>query len=144
MTWRFDGYNWLVRLDKGELLIESLTRLVKEQNVTGAWISGIGGAVWAELGFYDLDSKQYTWKKLDQPMEITGLQGNVAWDNPRSSGEPVLHIHGMLSNKQMQAFGGHIKELEVAATCEILLHRWYDQDLVRSQDVEVGLNLLDL
>lgn len=140
MTWRFDGYNWLVRLEKGELLVEKLTELVKQENITGAWISGLGGALSAEIGFYDLVARAYKWQKLDKLLEITSLQGNVAWDGT----EPVLHIHGTFSDENMQAFGGHVKELQVGGTCEVLLHRWYDKALTRSPDDQSGLKLLDL
>lgn len=140
MTYKFDGFNWLVRLEKGELLVENLTKLVKQEKVSGAWISGVGGAQWAELGFYDLSTKQYRWKKLAQLLEITSLQGSVAWKGD----DPVLHIHGTFSDEDMQALGGHVKELEVAGTCEILLHRWYADRLERAEDPETGLKLLEL
>jgi predicted DNA-binding protein with PD1-like motif len=141
MTFQFDGYNWLVRLQKGELLVEQLTKLVRQEDIKGAWVSAVGGALWAELGFYDLDAQEYRWKKLDQLLEITGLQGNIAWDGD----EPALHLHGSFSDANMQAFGGHVRELAVAGTCEILLHRWYQpQGLKRTKDAATGLNLLDL
>lgn len=141
MKYRFDGYNWLVRLEKGELLVEQLTKLVREEDIKGAWVSGLGAAQWAELGFYDLDSQKYKWKKLDQLLEITGLQGNVAWND----GEPALHIHGSFSDREMRTFGGHVKELQVGGTCEVLLHRWYEHEgLRRVQDDKAGLRLLDI
>jgi predicted DNA-binding protein with PD1-like motif len=140
MRYQFDGYNWLVRLERGEKLVESVTGLVREQNITGAWISGLGAATWAEVGYYDLNNKRYHWKKLEKQLEITSLQGNIAWDGE----EPILHIHGTFSDENMLAFGGHIKELETAGTCEILLHRWYKQGLTRSEDANTGLKLLDL
>jgi hypothetical protein len=140
MKFKFDGYNWLVRLEKGEPLVASLVKLVKQEGVSGAWISGLGAAQSAELGFYDLDTKQYHWKKFDQLMEITSLQGNVAWNGE----EPAVHMHGTFSDSNMQAFGGHVKELIVGGTCEVLLHRWYEGKLNRSEDPETGLKLLDL
>lgn len=141
MTHRFDGYNWLVKLEKGELLIESLSKLVKDEAIQGAWISGLGGALWAELGFYDLEQKQYHWQKKNELLEITSLQGNIAWQE----GEPVLHIHGTFSDRNMNAFGGHVKELAVGGTCELLLHRWNEEaGLTRSKDLETGLTLLDV
>ena len=73
-------------------------------------------------------------------MEITSLQGNVAWDGD----EPVIHLHGTFSDESMQAFGGHIKELQVGGTCEILLHRWYKDALTRQADPATGLNLLNV
>ncbi|HTE57121.1 MAG TPA: PPC domain-containing DNA-binding protein [Verrucomicrobiae bacterium] len=141
MTYRFDGYNWLVRFDRGEKLIEGLTKLVKDENIKGVWVSGLGAAEGAEVGFYNLETKAYQWKKLDGLLEITSLQGNVAWEDD----QPVLHIHGTFSDHSLQAFGGHIKELHVGGTCEVLLHRWYEQEgLHRTLDSQTGLHLLDL
>jgi hypothetical protein len=140
MTHQFDGFNWLLRLNKGEYLIDSLLNFTREHNISGAWVSGIGAALSAELGFYDLNKKQYRWKKFDQLMEITSLQGNIAW----SDGEPAVHIHGTFSDSDMRSFGGHVKELEVGGTCEVLLHRWYQDKLTRSNDQQTGLTLLDL
>lgn len=140
MRYKFDGYNWLVRLEKGEQLIASLTELVKKENIQAAWISGLGAAQQAELGFYKLDDKEYSWKAFDQLLEITGLQGNISW----MDGEPKLHIHGNFSDENMQTFGGHVKELTVGGTCELLLHRIYVSKLSRKHDDAVGLPLLDI
>ncbi|CAN5649714.1 hypothetical protein BH23PAT2_BH23PAT2_06730 [soil metagenome] len=141
MTYIFDGYNYVIRLQKGEMLIEKLTKLVKHENIKGAWINGLGGAFWADLGFYHVDTKEYQWKRFDQPMEITSLQGNVAWVDS----EPMLHIHGSFSDENMLGFGGHIKELSVAGTCEVFLHMMQrDEQLTRSEDSDIGLKLLDV
>ena len=140
MKYRHDGYNWLVRLESGDKLHEQLNTLAVQQKISGAWLSGIGTAAWTELGFYDLSSQKYIWRRFDMPIEITGLHGNLSWD----SGQPTLHIHGTFSDAQMQSFGGHVKELEVSGTCEILLHRWYQQGLERKLDEQTGLKLLDL
>jgi hypothetical protein len=140
MKAQFDGYNWLVRLDRGELMIKELTQFVKDQKIGAAWLSILGAAEWAELGFYDLKNKSFVWKKLDFELEITALQGNLAWEGE----EPILHIHGSFSDKNMQGYGGHVKELEVGGTCEILIHHWSKDKLTRSFDADTGLKLLDL
>lgn len=140
MTHAFDGYNYLVRLEKGELFIESLTAFMKEQQIKGGWISAIGGALSAELGFYDLAAEHYTWKKYDDLMEIISLQGSAAWDGKN----PVLHLHGSFSDKSMQPFAGHVKELVVAGTCEVFVHVWNRGELQRRHDDLTGLKLLDL
>jgi len=139
MTYFFDGFNYLVRLEKGDLLVQQLTELVKQEKIKGAWISGLGGALWAELGFYQLETKEYEWKRLEKLLEITSLQGNVAW----ADSEPMLHVHGAFSDQNMQAFGGHVKELAVAGTCEVFLHLMQrDQPLTRSLSSDIGLKLL--
>ncbi len=120
--------------------MENLTKLVQAEKIKGAWLSGLGTCRWAELGWYDLETKNFKFKKLERPMEITSLQGNIA----REVGDPIIHIHATLSDQDMNAYGGHLKELEVAGTCEILLHRWYQDELHRQPDSETGLKLLDL
>ncbi len=140
MTWQFDGYNYLLRFDKDELLIEGLTKFVREQNIKGGWLSIIGGALWVELGFYDLSAKHYRWKKIDQILEITNAQGTLAWGDEK----PFVHLHGTLSDEQMQTYGGHIKELSVGGTCEVFLHVWNKDRLIRGHDEQTGLKLLEL
>lgn len=140
MKWKHDGYNWIVRVEKGELLVERLSKLVRDEQIQGAWISALGAASWAELGYYDLENKQYVWKRVDQLMEITTIQGNVSW-----AGEnPVIHMHGSFSDKDMRVFGGHVKELQAGGTVEVLLHHWYKDKLSRTEDEQTGLKLLDL
>lgn len=140
MTYQFDGYNYLLRLHKGEQLVVCLTDFVRKQGVAGGWVSGIGGALAAELGFYDLTAQHYRWKQFDELLEIISLQGNIAWVGE----EPFLHLHGTFSGADMQTIGGHVKELTVGGTCEIFLHVWNKTQLTRASDDETGLKLLDL
>lgn len=140
MTFQYDGYSYLVRLEKGEKLVESLTALVKKENIPSCWLNGVGGAQSAEIGFYHLDKKKYEFKAIGELMEITGLQGNLAW----SDAEPVWHIHGTFSKSDLSVIGGHVKELVVGGTCEVMLHEWYGDNLTRTQSDEIGLKLLDL
>lgn len=140
MTDSHDGYNWLLVLEKGDNLHQKLVEYIKQQEIKSAWISVIGGATEVELGFYDLSSKQYRWKVFNQTLEITSLSGNIAWE----SDEPLLHLHGNLSDENYQTIGGHIKNLVVGGTCEIFIHRWYGEKLRRVQDEDTGLKLLSL
>jgi predicted DNA-binding protein with PD1-like motif len=101
---------------------------------------GIGASAWAELGFFDGDKKDYLWKKFDTRLEILALQGSVAL----LDGKPSFHIHGTFSDNQMRSFGGHVKDLEVAQTCEIFLHGWFKGEVERKFNPDIGLKLLDL
>ena len=135
-----NGQNYLMRLEKGELLVENLNRLVEDEKIGGAWLSGLGAASWAELGYYDLEGQAYHWKKFEELMEITSIQGNVAWDGDK----PVIHMHGTFSGQDMKAFGGHIRELEAGGTVEIFVQKFGQDKITRSQDEKTGLKLLDL
>lgn len=140
MKFQFDGYNWLVRLEKGEKLVESLTKLVEAEKIPTCWISAIGGASSATLKFYNMEKKEYESHKVNEDLEITGIQGNLAWKD----GKPVFHLHGTFSKKDLGVIGGHIENLVVSGTCEIFLHKWYGENITRSKNDEVGLDLLDL
>lgn len=140
MKYFYDGYNYVVQLQRGEHLIKTLTQFVIDNDIKASWISGLGGAQWAELGFYDLDTQQYLWKRHDELLEITSLQGNIAWKDDA----PALHIHGTFSTRDYHAIGGHVRELEIGGTCELHLHTIFENKLTRSTDPATGLNLLDL
>jgi len=140
MNYIFDGYNYTVTLERGEPLIASLKQLAKDKNVKAAWINGLGGSQRLELGFYNLQTKEYQWKRFDQFLEITSIQGNVAWQD----NEPIIHTHGTFSDGNFNTIGGHIKELEVSGTCELHLHTIFGDALKRSTDPTSGLHLLDL
>jgi len=132
--------DYIVRLNEGELLVKNLLDLVNQNEVKGAWISGLGAAKWAEIGFYDLPNKKYEWSKINRPLEILSLQGNIAWVN----NELIIHIHGSFSDDKMQTLGGHVKELEVGGTCEIIINTLNSSELLRLRDDDTGLNLLNL
>ena len=140
MKHKCDGYNYIVRLERGEELISTLTNLVEDDNIPTCWISGLGASSKVELGFYDIDRHEYHWQTFDEPMEILSLSGNISW----LEGKPNLHIHGSLSKKDYSSVGGHVKSLVVNGTCEIFLHKWDSDKLNRKADSEVGLNLLDI
>lgn len=137
----FDEYNYVIKLEKGERLIEALDAFaVAEPELAGAWISGLGGALEMTLGFYDLETKKYQWRTFKGLYEITALTGNLAFDE---RGKLMPHLHGTFADAQYRPIGGHVKELVAAATVELFVHRTW-KPLKRKTDPNVGLKTLDL
>lgn len=136
----FDGFNDVVRLDKGERLAAALEQLGQNSDLPGGWLSGLGGAQSVTLGFYHLDKKEYTWQTFDGLREVLSLTGNVARG---ADGQFICHLHGVFGDAQSQTIGGHVKDLTVAATLELFLHRTY-KPLSRKLNTEVGLPLLEV
>lgn len=132
-----DGQNFIVILKKGEKLTEGLREFVNETFIKTAWLQGQGAVLEAEIGYYNLATQKYQWKTLTGPLEITNLQGNIAQKNS----EPVFHLHGSFSREDYSVVGGHVKDLTIAGTCELLVQSG-NYDLVRRLDNEVGLQLL--
>lgn len=140
MTYSFDGYNYVIKLTKGERLSEVIEQFVQETKIEGAWVEGLGGVLEVTLGFYDLDKKEYKWKTFEGLRELASLTGNLAFNE---EGKIMLHAHGVVADQDYQTLGGHIKDLIAAATVELFVHRSY-QPLRRKTDPEVGLQTFDL
>ena len=133
------GSDYLLRFDKDELLMETLLKFAKDRGIHPSWVNGLGGALWAEIGFYDLSKKQYVFQKIDKNLEIANLTGNITWTN----NVPAAHLHIVVSDERLQAYGGHLKELAVAATCEVRL-KTFDEAISRKHNETSGLDLIDL
>lgn len=127
-------------LDRGEELIESLNNFANENQLSGAWLSGLGAAQKMTIGYYDLDTREYVWTDInDGIVEILNLAGNLSFLNNK----PSWHVHGVFSGTDLKAFGGHIKEMYVGLTCELNITPLDSKEsLQRVYDDATGLNLL--
>lgn len=141
MKYLFDGFNWFMRLDRGDRLSKAFETFFVETKCSGAWVSGVGAVEEIELGFYDIDKKVYQWQTFNEgPYELTGLQGSIALSE---TSKPMFHLHGTISGRDYHAYGGHIKDLVAAATLELFIHR-SQQPLTRKTSPELGMQMLDL
>lgn len=125
-------------LKKDQKIVSSLLAYCEKHQIKSAWIWGLGAIQRAELSAYDLENKKYLDQTFDAEMEIANLSGNVG----QMDGKPISHLHIVLTDKNMVAFGGHLKEATVAATCEIMILP-LDQEINRRFDPEIGLNLIN-
>lgn len=129
----------LLVLQRGEELLASLEAYATKQSLTGAWLqSGLGGTDNVILSFYDLETRQYIDKTFSEPLEILSLQGNLAWVD----GKPFWHAHGLFGTRDYQSIGGHIKQLTIALTGELLITP-LETALTREYDETTGLKLLN-
>jgi len=104
-------------LEKGEKIIESLKTLVSEKRIFG-YFKGIGAVKWVEIAYGDADTGEYLVEKYEDGYEILGLNGNITLDE---NGDPIVHAHILLGDREHRAIGGHLMEAEVSITCEIFL-----------------------
>src|SRR3989338_4069321 len=132
------GNTFVLLLSTGERIIESVTAFCKEKNISAAQFTALGAMKEAELGFYNLETKTYKWKKANAELEIDNITGNVALFD----GEPLVHAHATVSDSEMHSFGGHLKEAVVGASCEIFLQPLHGK-LERKYDDTTGLKLIN-
>ena len=128
----------IIRLEKGEPIIKSLTEFCHKENIKSGGLWAIGAVLSAELAFYHLDRKDYSFKKFERPHEIASLIGNISL----IEGKPFLHIHIVLSDDNFNCIGGLLKETTVGATCEVYLTD-LDNSIERKMGEAIGLKLLD-
>jgi len=133
------GPTYVVRLDAGEKIVETLKALCERDAIGGGFFSGLGAVDEAEIGRFDPAVKDYAWIKLTGPREIVSLYGNIT----KVDGRPFIHAHIALGDSTFAVRGGHLKEAVVSVTCEITLTRFRD-DIGRMKDEASGFLKLAL
>jgi hypothetical protein len=133
------GPTYIVRLDAGEKIIETLLALCERDGIGAGSFNGLGAVNGAEIGHFDPASSAYTWTALSGPYEIVSLYGNIT----KVDGKPFIHAHIALGDKTFAVRGGHLKEAVVSVTCEITLIRFRD-DIGRKRDEASGFLRLAL
>lgn len=131
----------VVKLERGEELIATLTAYCAEQGIFNAVFQGIGAVERVRIGYYDLGKKEYFFRSEEGVFEVASMQGNVALVD----GEPFIHAHAVLSrcDESLECIGAHIKEAYVAVTLEIFM-TVLDSSIERKLDENIGLKLLSL
>lgn len=133
------GNTLIIRVDRGEELIEGIKTAVKKEKVRLGIVSGIGAASSTTLGVYNVEEQKYYQSVFNGIHEITHLSGNISEMN----GETYLHLHITISDEEGHAYGGHLNEAVIGATSEIFI-QIIEGSVDRYKDEETGLNLLAL
>ncbi len=132
---------YLIRLERGEELIASLIEFANSEQVKGGFLHGLGGAESASIGIYKIDTdKQYHFTDFEEELEVISLNGNIATD---ADDQVMVHCHATISGADLKTFGGHVKKMVIAGTCEIFVDT-RTGPLSRVMDDSIGLKLLDI
>ena len=128
---------FILVLKHGEEVGSSITHCMKQANISSAYLTGLGMLENPTLGYFNMKSKQYQYKKFPGRYELLSLQGNITQMNSK----PFAHIHVTLSNERYNAFGGHLKDANVGATAEIMVIP-FTASIQRKFDPITGANLI--
>ena len=127
----------IVRIDKGEELVQSLTRVCEEYKIKLGTITGIGATNQVKVGLFLPQTKEYHASELNGDYEIAPLAGNIS----TMDGKTYLHLHINLCDKEHRSFGGHLNSAVISATCECVIDI-IDGEIGREFNEEIGLNLI--
>ena len=135
MDYRKFEQGYVLRLDPGEEIVGSLTRLVEQESIQLASVSALGAANDVTIGIFNTVEKKYYSQRYQGDYEISALVGNVT----RKEGEPYLHLHITIGNPVTgQVHAGHLSSATISATLELFLQVW-DGQVGRKFSDTVGL-----
>ena len=136
MEYRRFGDTLVLRIDKGEEIIQSLRLAAEKEQVRLATVEALGAVDDFTVGVFDTVEKQYHANHFSGAYEIVSLTGTVTTQD----GKFYAHLHMSAGDREGKVFGGHLNSATVSATCEMVV-RALDGEVERQFDEKVGLNL---
>jgi predicted DNA-binding protein with PD1-like motif len=140
------GRVFLIRLEHGEVLHESVERFAREHEVRAGALIALGGADAGSVlvvGPERADTTPITpmLHTLQGVHELVGT-GTLAWDE--ESGGPLLHMH-VACGRGKSATAGCVRQgVKVWQTLEVVLFELTDTTAHRVFDPRLGFKLLQL
>lgn len=126
----------IVRIDKGEEILEKLKEVSLKENIKLANINALGAVNEFTVGVFKTGEKKYYSNEFKGDFEIVSLTGTVNTMND----EFYSHLHMSAGDSNGKVFGGHLNRAIVSATCEMVI-TLINGKVDRYFDEEVGLNL---
>jgi predicted DNA-binding protein with PD1-like motif len=135
VKYRKVGEKIFVSLQTGDLINKSLMELSVKENISNAWINGIGAIDSVEVGYMDVVNKKYQKRNFNDNYELISLIGNITIKD----GVPFVHTHITFSDTEYKVFGGHLFDAKITATGEIIL-TVADSKIDRQFNENVGIH----
>lgn len=129
----------VVRIDRGEEVLDKIRELAIAENIKLASVTALGATNDFTVGVFNTDEKKYYANEFKGAFEIVSLTGTIN----TMDGQFYTHIHMSAGNDKGEVFGGHLNRAVVSATCEMTV-TVIDGEVDRYRDDDVGLNLFKL
>lgn len=133
------GSHWILRIDKGEELVSSLTVFCNAKGISAGTVSAIGAASRVVIGAFDTITKEYADAEFVGLFEIVSVMGSIS----SKDGNAYPHLHIAVADGTEKMLGGHLKVAIIDPTCELFIQT-IDGRLERKFEPTTGLNLLSL
>lgn len=130
---------YILRLQRGEEVIQSLKYFVEKENIPSGILWGIGAMEEVEIGYFNDRKKDYLKKKFKNSVEILSLSGSIT----KIEKKPYIHIHCVIGDEKHRCFGGHLFSGKITATGEIYIYK-LKKEIKRKKDVNEPFFLLHL
>jgi uncharacterized protein len=133
---------WAIMFDTGDEPVAGLTQWARDAGIDGAHLTAIGAFERADIGWFDLETRDYRVNEVGSQVEVISLVGDItAGVDPGD--DPKLHAHVVLARSDGSALGGHLLSATVRPTLEVVVTE-ASRTLRRRHDPATGLALIDL
>ena len=138
MEYRKYEKDYVLRIDRGEEILQAVSQVCEKENIRLGTVNGIGAVGEVTLGVFNREKFQYESKEYKGDFEIASCMGNISTMN----GNSYLHIHMAVGNPEKgEVHAGHLNRGIVSLTGEFFLHQ-IEGEIDREYSEEVGLNLI--
>lgn len=137
MDYRKFGNTYIVRLDRGEEILEQVRALALKEGIKLASIQALGAVNDFTVGVFNTAEKKYYANSFQGSYEIVSLTGTI----DTMGGEFYCHLHMSAGDGQGHVAGGHLNRAVISATCEMVVTE-IPGAVDRAFSEEIGLNLL--
>ena len=131
------GDTVLLRIDRGEEIIETVKKVAEKERIRLASVEALGAVDDFTVGVYDVAARRYDSKTFTGAFEIVSLVGTIT----EKDGAFYQHLHMSAGNRDCEVFGGHLNRAVVSVTCEMVI-RVLSGAVDRAPDPETGINLI--
>lgn len=129
---------FLMVLRQGDDVFKEIEKMSVAEKIPSASLTGMG-FVNARFGFFDFKTKEFKPKDFND-MEMASMSGSIAWQKDKIS----LHLHGVVTDSNFQAFGGHLLAATVGTGSLEITVLVHDRKLERKLEQPLGANVLQL
>ena len=136
MEYRKFGDTYLLRLDRGEEILEQVKSLALREGIALASVQALGAVDRFTVGVYDTEKQEYRANEFAGSFEIVSLVGTI----DQKDGQFYAHLHMSAGDERGRVFGGHLNRARISATCEMVV-RELSGRVDRKKDPQTGLNL---
>ena len=136
MNFNKQDSKYYITLDKDEYINKSLLLIANNEKIKSGWINGIGAIYDIEIGYFDINKKDYVKRKFNGHYELLSLSGNISVKEEKK----FVHTHITFSGTDYKVIGGHLFDAKIAAAGEFLIDS-SDSEIKRKYNKDIGLHL---
>lgn len=128
---------YAVRIPLDADLYESIQNFCVAKNILNGRFTGTGTLKSAVLSFFRQVEKDSVLNKIQKPLEMIHLAGNISEKN----GVPVIYGKMMVVDSTSKVSGGHFEPGTKAFNAEIFIDEFSGIDMHREYDSSTGLSI---